>query len=1261
MNPKRNSRFTVLVIVCLLLFLTGLTGLAQTPPDAKTINAFIAALQQHDTNAAWRLLESHTNLARPVGFGPKLPLLEAAADGDFRVVQRLIELGEDVNAAGDTWLSGDAHMTALEAAAQFGHADICHLLLEKGADPNHRSFSGRTALHFAFWNPGLKAKRNEIIKMLLAHGANPFVEAEYNKTTPFELEITESDGTLIPLMVKAGRARNVAKPMARFLDAHGQAMLSAAARRGELTAVQALLRAGVSATNSTGKGYSLLQTVALAEGSARKAKDFAPERWAKIRQLLQQHGSPYDVFAATGFGDLKAARDFWAANKSIAQARDRKGNSLLNWSVRADHLRLTDFWLAAGTSPAATNLAGQTPLYLAAKFGFTNQVASLLAANAPLNVKATNGLTPFDVAVQAKQTAVIRQLLAKNPPGASPRYGFSTPLHKAAESGNTNLLIKALQTATNVDARSELGFTPFQLAVLHGHLLAATLLLDAGANVNARDAQGDTALQLIMLRPPGYIADLPPIRWYASVRQDPQMTNLFRHLLLANASSQQSALFTAAVFLLASHADAAITNNAGQTAIQLLMSPSVFVFGNERTTLLRLLERGTVATRNRGINARDANGDTALFRAARGLYAGKVDELIAAGANVNATNNQGRTPLDAAVQKISIWPGPLLELLKAGANVNVQDNQGMTPLDVLATSASSFRVQATRALLEAGANPNLQDKQGRTALGFFLSGKWPWSGAGQCIGLLLQAGANPSIRDNQGRTPLFYLAARGNQNPLFFIRNITNYFSPTKVNIEARDDAGDTPLHVAARTGTADVFNWLVREGANLDLTNDAGQTPRLLALRCTNVFARHDFAAQTDIFQAARDGNLAVVSNLLKALPQLLNETNFFGDTPLHLAAMNYRTNVVEFLARKGARWDAVSAIFANRDDVLRDLMARHPGLATNSFNGLTFLHLAAANGQLAVAKLLLVSGANLNAPDIWGLSPLGIAMAHHQSPVVNLFLKRGAKENIFDAVSLGDQSAVKTLLANNKSLALATNRTGLPASAIATALGHTGILKLLLNDDAPLACGGTTLLHITALYNQTNAAALLLQCGAKVEAFDRRGYTPLQLAAIEGSTGMAALLLKHGWFKRGADPNARTRVPAVQVHRLRFPLQAMLAEDTALHLAALFTQTNMIVLLLKSGADVNATNSAGMTPLDLVAPTGRRFPGPPLARRFVGTFPGRGFRLNFEPGILSQPPNPFGGWIKREKAAADLLEKAGAKHGARHGQRPWEPHLIR
>lgn len=147
----------------------------------------------------------------------------------------------------------------------------------------------------------------------------------------------------------------------------------------------------------------------------------------------------------------------------------------------------------------------------------------------------------------------------------------------------------------------------------------------------------------------------------------------------------------------------------------------------------------------------------------------QVPALIASGADINATNFQGRTPLHVAVEKIGMWPsnpgGPnnaILSLIAAKANVNAQDNDGLTPLHVLALADTSFRKEATRALLDAGANPNLHDKQGRTPAHLFLSGKWPWSEAGECIDMLVVAGADLSAKDDQGKTPLHCLAALGN-------------------------------------------------------------------------------------------------------------------------------------------------------------------------------------------------------------------------------------------------------------------------------------------------------------------------------------------------------------------------------------------------------------------------------------------------------------------------------------------------------------------
>ena len=108
---------------------------------------------------------------------------------------------------------------------------------------------------------------------------------------------------------------------ARFLAAHGMAMLSAAVERGEVEAVRALLKAGVSARGKTPSGVSVLQALALAETEGAHAKEFPAERWSRIRALLEDNGAEYDVLAATGLGDLETARHLLSANNDLIRAR----------------------------------------------------------------------------------------------------------------------------------------------------------------------------------------------------------------------------------------------------------------------------------------------------------------------------------------------------------------------------------------------------------------------------------------------------------------------------------------------------------------------------------------------------------------------------------------------------------------------------------------------------------------------------------------------------------------------------------------------------------------------------------------------------------------------------------------------------------------------------------------------------------------------------------------------------------------------------
>jgi ankyrin repeat protein len=1250
------------IFVCLIFFQTHFSAFAQGRPDYQTVENFFDAIAENDTNTASQLLDANTNLVFSRDNFSKLPLLEAAKAGNVSLVKRMIELGADIHANGDTLSSAGAGMNALDVAAQFGHLEICELLLKAGVNPNLPTPFEQTPLHFVFNNPFAQTNLNQIVSLLLDYGANPFLEAGYNKDTAVEFDITRADGRLVAQMLDQDRqhplgkkavVKNLSlnfrgrpvKTSAEILVEHGASWLAAAAQRGEFEAVQALLKAGVSAKTNSPDGYPLFQAFALSEAAVARGNNFETNRWRQIRDLLIKNGADYDAFAATAMGDMEQAQRLSSADKNLAQATDKDGQTPLHWAVQNDQLPMTKFWLQSGASPAATNFAGQTALHIAAGKNLVEHMKLLLAAHAPTDVRDTNNWTPLDTAEHSQNTEAIRLLLSNKSVTPPPDRAIATSLHDAATSGNLGALAALTETTNNLEARNELGLTPLQVAVLNGHFAEAALLVDRGANVDVRDPDGNTMLHQILLQARNfYVRDRPPTNWLDRLGDDPRKNTYAKYLTVGQNEQGPNPVLQAASFLLACGVDVKATNNAGQTAVQLVTdgktSRYIFFFEDDQAALLKLLGSG-----GGNINQADADGNTALHNAVRGyndLTGEKVPALIASGADVNATNFQGRTPLHAAVEQIVEWPSATLTLIQAKANVNAQDNDGMTPLHVLASSDTSSKQEATRALLDAGANPNLRDKHGRTPVHLFLSGQWPWEGAADCVGILVKAGADLAAKDDQGKTPLHYLAALGDKKPLFFMHGIDDIFVAAKVEFDARDNDGNTPLLIAAKTGTHDVFDWLLKQGANLDATNNAGETPRILSARNPNPFAMPSAqSAETDIFQAVREGKVDATARLLSADPQLVNQTNQLKQTPLFLAVTLHQTNMIGFLERHGANWDEASAVLAGRTDALQAILKNNPSAVGTMLFGKGLIHIAAANGNVDMVKILIAANCDLQAKDNWGLSPLGYALITKNKQVQEVLLQHGANENFFDAVYANDLPTVTALLAKDKSAASALNHSNNSAVDIAAATGYTEILKLLLKS---LSFTHTTTgvgqyaIHLAAFYNQTNTLTLLIREGANVNQTDQLGFTPLHWATIRGAKESVAILTKHH-----ADANkAIVRVDAG--HGLFFgPGQQLLLGDTPLHLAALYGQTNVVSLLLESGADVNAANERMLTPLDLA----EGMPMNPLNIIMVQ----RSILEVMEPLGINQPPaNLLQTRREGQKAVAALIQAAGGKHSQNH-----------
>jgi ankyrin repeat protein len=1295
MNAFRTSAGsgfnTIIFAGIILLSQIVFNSFAQPLSGGETVDSFFAAIQENDTNTVFKMLDANTNLTRALYYG-RLPLHVAAQKGYASILARLLHDGADINAENDSLDTSNAHLTALDIAIWYNHPEVCRLLLNSNANPNLLGYHDGSALHLAFiYN------RPEMAGWLLDHGANPFLENEfpYNHATSIDVAIDRGQGKLVPRMLKLmakfskppntppsrfNPSRRQTKGASEIFTERGIAWLAGASQHGELEAVDALLKTGVSAKTNAAGTLPLLQNFALAEAAASKGDGFDRERWLKIRDLLIQNGAEYDAFAATAMGDLDRAQKLFAADKNVAQSRDHDGQTPLHWAVKTDRLPLVSYWIESGAPLAVTNFAGQTALHVAAANGKTEFAKVLLAAEAATNIRDTNGWTPLDAAIQAKQTETIRLLLASQPNSTATHLerAVAISIHDAAASGNITALAVLTETTNHLEARNELGLTPLQVAVQHGHLAAAALLVDMGADVNARDPDGNT--MLIWLVPNFYpliVSDRPPTNWLsARLKQNPHKEEYLKNLTVGQYEQGPPAIVQTASFLLLCGIDINATNHAGKTAVQLAADEKFILY--DREPFLKLLGTG-----GGNMNEADADGNTALHQAGQDTLVDRIAALIASGANINATNHLGQTPLHKFAEKIGGWDlneagdnQPFQLLVKSKANVNAQDNDGLTPLHVVLSSDSMFKNEATHALLDAGANPNLQDhqgmtpllllaksgnnfsaepvkavldaganpnfkdKHGRTPAHLFLDGKWPWDSAGECIPLLVKAGADLSVKDDQGKTPLHYLAALGSQSPFFFIRGIDGVFVEAKVDFQARDNDGNTPLHIAAKSGTRDVFDWLVKQGAGLDETNNAGETPRLLGAHNTDRFSRFSFSSDTDIFQAVREGKMESLEALLKADAKLLDESNQFGQTPLRVAVISRRTNVVEFLEQKGVRWDAVSAVMFGRAEVLRGILLREPKAATTTDRGSSLLHLAAVNGDVPITKQLLDAGGDLRAQDLRGLSPLGVALLKNQLEEANALRQRGGVENLFDAVFIGDLEVAKALVSKDKSMTSATNQTGTSVMEIAAGTGHTDILKLFLDRGGQANTSnprdGRTPLHVAAIHNQTNTAKLLLRRGAKVDAPDQSGLTPLHLASIQGATEAAAVLLEY-------KANLNVLVVSSPASKINSPMMMgrgfALTGNSPLHLAALFGQTNIIQLLLKSGALINTPDSTGRTPLDLAAQNG---PNPrifSLQRILIG--------MGNSMGSAEPTQNySMGSLFERQKVAATLLEKAGGKH---------------
>ncbi|HEY4145701.1 ankyrin repeat domain-containing protein [Pinirhizobacter sp.] len=769
-----------------------------------------------------------------------------------------------------------------------------------------------------------------------------------------------------------------------------------------------------------------------------------------------------------------------------------------SWHGRADAVMTL---LANGANASAVDGEGNTALHGAVLCGEPTIAAMLLDAGAPLNALNKAGYSALAAACRAANWNLTRFLLERGakatPVDGEPALVAAAGITEDDDEG-VRILFKhrAAVNATDSHGRSAL-----MVAAAEGHERICRTLRGAGADVGLADRRGSTALMEASRAGAPRIVEL-----FAEATPDPRARDSHGRdaLTLACQSPQARAETVRALLALGAqpreagmdgrsaldHAAAAgrwdlVALLDPETPLPASMSDAVVpeAGADSPDHLLDALRFGhwaVASTFARRAREWPASQLAAMYfeLSAPGLGASRAwllehgldaearlgaprqrDDKDIENGDDDSTKALGRRLFDALIPQLPASQDAVAQLLDAGAT---PAGAGLFLQAVAHMGDSDAEASLLLRMLGAGADPFGVDARLRSAVHVAAAVAHP-----RVLNELLARGGDPNARDGQGRTPLFAALEAGNR-VLERVRSLVAHGADP----ETTDAHGETPLGVAM--GQPEVERWLSwsrwplprRPLRATDLpqaaaSGDAEAVRRLLDLGFA-VDAADDKGA-TALLRACGAGHrdVAVVVLDAGADPERAAST---GATPLVAAVTARRENLVALLLERGVAVDQ-----------------RLPGETTATM-------IAAALGYPEIVEALVDAGADINARDGSGHTPL-----------------HAAAQYCFESSdSLRSRRLLDVLISRKAEINHADNE------------GKTALLLLLGAHKRPgVSCDAT---HLGALL------PALLDAGADISHADQRGVTGLHACAMHALLPPARTLMARGADRSAADAFGRT-----------------------------------------------------------------------------------------------------------------------------------------
>lgn len=512
--------------------------------------------------------------------------------------------------------------------------------------------------------------------------------------------------------------------------------------------------------------------------------------------------------------------------------------------------------------------------------------------------------------------------------------------------------------------------------------------------------------------------------------------------------------------------------------------------------ILKQLERGALA------NEKDVLGLAPIHYAARASYERVVGHLLDYGADPNSQTPEGETCLFFLAKR---GDAKMIEtLLARGASMDHLAKDGSFPLLVAVTNSQHI---VAKVLLAHGADIERHNPSGQTSLHASVE-----RGIIKCARLLLDHGANPNVYSHDGNTPL--VTAIKNHNT-----EIGELLISNGADVDARREHGNTALIQAVLEESLGCIQMLLEAGADphakiemttyisvanlenrleftktasaLELAKSKGKTDIVKTIVSYEAKAAHHH----NILNAIRDDDTEGLEAIIEIMPYIVNlRTRTKRWTPLVAAVHGGHKRIAELLIEKGAN------------------------VNIRTRKGHTPLMYAASLGKFDIAKMLIKAKAEVLIRLVDGKSAADLAEENGHLDLAKFLKSREAASDsrmtIHGAVGYGDVKRVAQLLHIRPKLAnLRTFTSGWSPLHLAVADRNVPIVGLLLANGADVNARskkGKTALHLAAGEGSAEMLKMLLQRRASVTS-RYKGETPLERAVQRSQTDAADLLQRY------------------------------------------------------------------------------------------------------------------------------------------------------